>query len=122
MIVDPAFADVLERQFDGIEIAGLAGALAGPPQKFQQHGLREFWRAFGAAVVRINEPGKLLGSRIEFGNSDDYPALGARALSKTFHQGAPVLLDAFRIVAEDARHIMQHVDKGRLAVAALVGK
>src|SRR5207247_2690435 len=59
MIVDAALADALEREVDGREVARLAGALAGPPQKFEQHRLREFGRAAHAAVDRIDQAADL---------------------------------------------------------------
>ncbi len=120
MIVDAALADALERQLDRPEVALLAGALARPPQEFEQHALREFRRAADAAMRGIDQAAELLRGAVELVRSDDDLALRRRGLGQPLHQRGAVLIDALRLVAEHARDFAQHVDESRPAVAALL--
>ena len=74
----PPSADVLERQLDGCEIARLAGAQPGPPEKFQHHGLRKFRRAAQPAMHRIHHAADLLGGAVELRDPDGDLALRPR--------------------------------------------
>src|SRR2546421_4740331 len=120
VVVYAALTDVLERQDYGVEIACLAGALAGPPEEFEQHRLWKFGRPAGAAVDWIEQAAELLSGAIELRGADHHPALWARALGEPLHQGAAIVLDARGVVAEDARDVVQHIDEGGLSVATFL--
>src|SRR5262249_45932318 len=55
MIIDAALRDALERELDRVAVARLAGALAGTPEKLEQHRLRKLRRSAGAAVDRVDD-------------------------------------------------------------------
>src|SRR6185437_16119163 len=118
MVVDAALAHTLKRQADRVEVSRLAGALAGAPQEFKQHRLREFRRATHTAMHRIDHAADLLRSAIELGGAHRDTSLRPRRHCKPAHQGGAVLLDVGWLLAEDARHIRQHVHEGWLAEAA----
>src|SRR5262249_46975557 len=82
VVVDAALADVVERDFNGGEIAISAGAQAGAPQAFEQRSLRKFRRAARAAIDRIDEPAKLARGIVEFGAPDRCRAGGSRRSRK----------------------------------------
>ena len=83
MIVNAALADVMKRNIDGAEIARLAGAQAGAPQKFEQCRLRKFRRAARAAIDRIDDAAELLRGVVEFGGADRHlPGLRAAPSSR----------------------------------------
>src|SRR5262245_6246604 len=100
MIVDAALRDPLERQLDGVEVARLTGALAGAPEKLEQHRLRELRCPAGAAIDRIDDAAQLLRGAVELRAPDHHPALRPRAFGEPRHQGRAVLLDRLRILAE----------------------
>ena len=116
MVVDAALADVMKRNIDGAEIAGLAGAQAGAPQKFEQCRLRKFRRAARAAIDRIDDAAELLCGVVEFGGADRHPARLARRAFEPLHQRRAVLLDLLRLFAEQPRDLAQHIDKSGPAV------
>src|SRR5262245_63096997 len=122
MVVNATLADAIECKLDCVEVARFAGALPGAPEKFQEHRLRKLGRAAGAAMDRVDDAAQLLRGAVELTASEHHPTLRPRLLCKARHQGRAVLLDCLRIVTEDARDIFKHIDEGRLAVAAGLGK
>src|SRR5262249_9710237 len=122
VVVDAAFGDMFEGQYDGVEKPRFAGALPGSPEKFEQHRLREFGRPARAVVDRIDAPGELLAGTVELAAPNHDAVLRPRALGEALHQGAAVVLDAVRIVAENSRDVVQDVYECRFAVTALFRK
>ena len=122
MVVDAAFADVVEGDLDRGEVARLAGAQSAAPQKLEQRRLREFRRAARAAIDRIDEAAKLPRGIVEFGNADRGAAACPRRFDEPVHQGGAVLLDLLRLLAEQSRDLAQHVDESRPAVTRGAGK
>ena len=106
VVVYPALTDVLERQGYGVEIARLAGALARPPEEFEQHRLWKFGRAASAAVDWIEQAAELLSGAIELRGADHHPALWARALGEPLHQGAAIVLDVDNGICRRARVVL----------------
>src|ERR1700677_2800949 len=100
MIVDAAFTDVVEGDFDRSEIAGLAGAEPCPPEQLEQSGLRKFWRTARAAVDRIDNAAKLPRGIVEFGGTDHGAAGAACRRGEPFHQRRAVLFDLLRLLTE----------------------
>src|SRR5262249_21136029 len=113
MIVDSALADAGERELHRREIARVVRALSRPPQKLEQHGLREFGRAAYAAVDRVDHANELIGGAVEVGCSDRHVPLGPCAR----RQRAAIALHALWILAEHALYLAQEVDEGGLSVA-----
>jgi hypothetical protein len=122
MIVDAALADVVEGDFDGGEVAGLAGAQAGAPQQLEQRSLRKFRCSAGTAVDRIDDAAELARRVIELRGAEADRAGFLFGRGEPRHQRHPVVFDLLRLVAEQPRDLAQHVNEGGLAVARGLGK
>ena len=107
---------------DRAVIALVVHALAGAPQELEHHRLREFRRAAHAAVDRVDHAGDLIGGAVEFGCGDNDASCGPRAFRQAGHERAAVLLDALRLLTEDALDLAQEIDEGGFAVARGLGK
>src|SRR5579875_3501182 len=70
MVVDAALAHRRERLVDGVAIGRLAAALPGPPQEFEDAGLRKFRGGADAAVDRIALAQQPLGDAVEKFDAD----------------------------------------------------
>src|SRR5262249_43999379 len=117
MVVDAALAHARERELDRAEIAPVVQPLAGAPQEFEHHRLREFRRAAHAAMNGIDHARDLARRAVELARADRDAALRAGGRRQARHQRAAVLLDALRLLAEDALDLAQEVDERGLAVA-----
>src|SRR5271169_1170581 len=116
MVVDAAFADVVERDFDSSEITWLAGAQTGAPEQLKQASLREFRRAARAAIDWIDDAAKLPRGIVELANADgDVTGASCRG-GKLLHQSRAVLLDFLRLVAEQPGDLAQHIGEGWFSV------
>ena len=122
MIVDAALAHALERVLDGLEKSRIAGTQASPPQHLQDRRLRKLRRAAQAAVDRIEHIADLPRGGVKLAHADRHLARGPRLLGEPRQQRHAVLLDPAGFVAEQPRHLAQHIDKGRAAETALFRK
>src|SRR5690606_6449829 len=73
VVVDSALADVAERQQHHVAEGRVVGAVTSAPEKFEKAGLRELWRAAGAAVLPVHEVHQPAGGGIEEGSVDGNP-------------------------------------------------
>ncbi len=122
MVVDAALAHARQRKLDQAEVAFIVQAQAGAPEKLEHHGLRELGRAAHPAMDGIDQAGDAIGRAVELGRGDHPAALRARALGKTRHQGAAVLLHARWIVTKHPLDLAQEVDERRFSVSGGLGK
>src|SRR5690606_22878551 len=70
VVIDAALGHARERELHGVEIALIAGALAGPPEEFENGRLREFRRAAHAAVFAVEQAEEARGKLVELRPSD----------------------------------------------------
>ena len=123
MIVDAALADALQRELDHARSSARRRCV-----HRRARGIRaaSAFGNFGAPrmppCTGSTHAAELAGGAVELSVPDHDLMRGPRALRQPRHQGAAVLLDVLRLLAKDARHVAQHVDKARPAVAAVFGK
>src|SRR6202011_5981438 len=117
MVVDAALTDAVEAELDQVEEGRLAAALAAAPEQFENRGLRKLRRALEPAVGAVDQAGESAGDAVQLGSADHDLALWPRAFGKPSDQRAPALIDAIRLLPEDARDLAQHVGEGGPAVA-----
>src|SRR5271156_1522029 len=103
MIVNAALADMVERDLNGGEVTRFAGAQSAAPQQLEQSGLREFRRAAGAAIDRIDDTAKLTGGVVEFGRAERDGARFPRRAGQALHQRGAIVFDLLWVLAEQPR-------------------
>ena len=118
----PPLGDVVERQrHRGLrQVEAVAEAAA--PEIVEELRLRKFRRAFDAAIDRVDDLGEALseiGERRVAGHGA-LAAIGLRRQPRAQRIGIVAHLGL--LVAIDARHLAQHIDEARPAVARLVGE
>ena len=82
----------------------------------------EFGSTAQAAMNGIHALGHALGDVVELANPDRGARLRLRALFELAHQGAAIVVDAGRLIAEQPRDLSEHIDKAWPAVARGLGK
>ena len=100
VIVDPALAHCVERQFHQFEEPPVAAADAGAPQHLQHRALREFRRAAEPAIDGIERAGDGVCGGVELAGADHHLVGGPRLVRERRHQRIAIVLDALRLLAE----------------------
>ena len=121
MIVDAALADALERDArpPRSSVARRCAALPATEIRAASH-CGNFGAPRMPPCTGSISPPSCCAALVELRRPDDDLALRRRGLRQPRHQRAAIVLDALRLLAEHARDFAQHVDEGRLAVAALL--
>ena len=122
VIVNAALTHAIQRMLDRLEKARIAGACAGPPKHLQNRRLRKLGRAAQAAIDRIEHIADLLRGGVELAHTDGDFVRRARLIGEPCQQRRAVLLDLFRLLAEQPRHLAQNIGESRPPVALLLGK
>ncbi len=117
VVVDAALADALQRVLDQPEVTLVAGPQPGPPDQLVDRGVGEFRRPPHAAMGRVEHPAEPLREAVEFRAADRDLALRPGTRLEPLHQRVAILADLRRLLAKQPRHLAQHIDEGRPAVA-----
>ena len=118
MVVDPAKRHPVQGQGDGPPHRRRVEHQRPQAQQGQHRGVGELGRAVEAAVLRVGGPQQACRHRPDVGRG----RAGADPWLRGLREGAGVARDLGGLVRVGARHMAQHGDEGRPAVARLLGK
>ena len=122
MIVDAALRDMGEGERHRLDRIGQSVAETGAPQEGEELRLRKFRRAPDAAMCRVDELEQTPREILERSVARDRAGTRLELRRQRLLQRRRVLPHLVRLVAIDARDLLQHMRKGRPAVARVLGE
>ena len=122
MIVDAALRDMGEGERHRLDRIGQSVAETSAPQEGEELRLRKFRRAPDAAMRRVDELEQAPGEILERSVARDRAGTRLELRRQRLLQRRRVLPHLVLLVAIDARDLLQHMRKGRPAVARVLGE
>ena len=115
MIVDAAFADVIEGFADGGADVGAACAQMHTPEEVDERCLGEFGCALDAAVNGVEQVEQFVGDDLEHGAGGFAGVIVARLIGQRLQKPCAVLFDLVGLVVEEAGDFLHQGDETRTA-------